>query len=134
LPQSDFVTLHCPLTPETKHVVSETFLRRMKPTALLINTGRGALVDEEALARALSRGTIAGACLDVLEHEPPAPSHPLLDPNAPWADRLVSTPHLAWATVEARKRLIASVADNLGAFVRGEVTNRVEIRRDRLRL
>jgi glycerate dehydrogenase len=126
LGESDFVTLHCPLTPATKGLVSSAFLGKMKRGAVLINTGRGALVDEAALARALEHGTLGGAALDVLEREPPAAGHPLLDPNAPWAKRIVVTPHLGWATVDARQRLITAVTENLGAFVRGEQKNRVE--------
>jgi glycerate dehydrogenase len=127
LEKSDFVTLHCPLTPATRSLVSSAFLGKMKRGAVLINTGRGALVDEAALVRALERGTLGGAALDVLECEPPPADHPLLDPRAPWAKRVIVTPHLGWATVEARRRLITAVAENLGAFVRGEQKNRVEL-------
>jgi glycerate dehydrogenase len=126
LPAADFVTLHCPLTPATHHLVGDDFLRSMKRTAVLVNTGRGALVDEGALARALTAGTIGGAALDVVEREPPAPGHPLLDPAAPFARRIVVTPHIGWATVEARARLVATVVENLAAFTRGERSNRVE--------
>jgi glycerate dehydrogenase len=126
LAASDIVTLHCPLTRATHRLVSSAFLRKMKRGALLINTGRGALVDETALAHALAEGALGGAALDVLESEPPAAGHPLLDPKAPWAKRIVITPHLGWATVEARQRLVAAVVENLGAFVRGEQKNRVE--------
>ncbi|HEX4337023.1 MAG TPA: D-2-hydroxyacid dehydrogenase [Polyangiaceae bacterium] len=127
LGQSDFVTLHCPLTPATHHLVNDAFLGAMKRTAVLVNTGRGALVDEGALARALDAGTIHGAALDVVEREPPLAGHPLLDPAAPFARRIVVTPHIGWATVEARARLVATVIDNLAAFTRSERVNRVEL-------
>lgn len=126
LPVSDFVTLHCPLTPATHHLVNADFLGAMKRTAVLVNTSRGGLVDEAALVQALADGQIHGAALDVLEREPPAPAHPLLDPNATFAHRLVVTPHIGWATKEARARLIATAVENLAAYLRGEHTNRVE--------
>jgi glycerate dehydrogenase len=126
LDESDFVTLHCPLTPDTRHLVNDEFFGAMKRSAVLVNTSRGALVDEAALVRALTQGTIGGAALDVLEREPPQRGHPLLDPHAPFAQRLVVTPHLGWATEEARARLVATVIENLDAFTRGERKNRVE--------
>jgi glycerate dehydrogenase len=126
LAESDFVTLHCPLTPATRHLVGDDFLRSMKRTAVLVNTSRGALVDEAALARALTTGTIRAAALDVVEREPPDAGNPLLDPRAPFADRIVVTPHLGWATVEARARLVAGSIENLVAYARGERLNRVE--------
>ncbi|HEX4475479.1 MAG TPA: D-2-hydroxyacid dehydrogenase [Polyangiaceae bacterium] len=126
LAQGDVVTLHCPLTPSTRHIVNRDSLARMKPGAVLINTGRGALIDEAALLAALEEGRLGGVGLDVLEREPPAAGHPLLDANQPWSTRLVVTPHLGWATVEARERLITEVTANLAAFVRGESRNRVE--------
>ncbi|HMJ14965.1 MAG TPA: NAD(P)-dependent oxidoreductase, partial [Polyangiaceae bacterium] len=126
LPRSDFVSLHCPLTEATRHVVGAEFLRRLKPGAVLINTGRGALIDDSALISALAEGTLAGAGLDVLAEEPPKPDHPLLDPGAPWAERLVVTPHIGWATHEARMRLIGVAVENLAAFLRGERKNRVD--------
>lgn len=122
----DVVTLHCPLTPATRHLVNPGTLARMKPGAVLINTGRGALIDEAALLAALEEGRLGGVGLDVLEREPPAGGHPLLDATRPWSTRLVVTPHLGWATVEARGRLIAEVIANLAAFARGESRNRVE--------
>ena len=126
LRQSDFVTLHCPLTPATRHLVGDAFLRGMKPSAVLINTSRGALVDEPALVRALQAGTIRAAALDVVAREPPDADNPLLDPRAPFANRIVVTPHIGWATVEARARLVAIAVENLAAFQRGERLNRVE--------
>ena len=120
LAAADFVTLHCPLTEHTAQLVSTDFFARMKPGAILINTGRGGLVDESALMEALARGRLGGAALDVLGTEPPAADHPLLDPSAPWARRLIVTPHLGWASVEARSRLIRIACENLGAFLGGE--------------
>jgi glycerate dehydrogenase len=124
---SDFVTLHCPLTPATSRLVGDEFLGAMKRGSVLVNAGRGGLVDEGALLRALESGSLGGLALDVLEREPPLPNHPLLDPSAPWANKVVVTPHVGWATVEARERLICDVVDNLAAFVRGEARNRVEM-------
>lgn len=126
LPQADAVSLHCPLTAATTRMVDGRFLGRMRPGALLINTGRGGLVDETALLAALASGHLGGAALDVLTREPPPADHPLLRPDAPWADRLWVTPHLAWLTVEARARLVAEVAENLRAFLAGVRRNRVE--------
>jgi glycerate dehydrogenase len=126
LPESDFVSLHCPLTASTERMVDAAFLAPMKPGAVLINTGRGALVDEDALVHALSTGTLGGAALDVLTVEPPRPDHPLLDSKAPFASRLLVTPHIGWATVEARLRLIDEVTENLAAFLQGEARNRVD--------
>ena len=126
LPESDVVTLHCPLTLRTRHLVGPDFLHKVKKGAVLINTGRGALIDERALLSTLSSGKLGGVALDVLDREPPPADHPLLDPRAPWAPRLIVTPHIGWATLEARERLIATAAANLGAFVRGEELNRVE--------
>jgi glycerate dehydrogenase len=126
LAAADVVTLHCPLTPATRGLVGRDFLRALKPGGIVVNTGRGALVDEGALLEALASGSLGGALLDVLEREPPPPNHPLLYPNASWAHRVVVTPHIGWATVEARERLVSTVIENLAAFVRGESRNRVE--------
>jgi glycerate dehydrogenase len=125
LSQADVVSLHCPLTESTRGLVDGTFLSALKPGAVLINTGRGGLVDEPALAAALASGRLGGAGLDVLTQEPPPADHPLLDPRAPWAARLVVTPHIAWGTVEARRRLAGEVAENYAAFLRGERRNRI---------
>ncbi len=122
---ADIVTLHCPLTPATKGLVGATFLAALKPGAIVINTGRGPLVDEDALADALASGRLGGAGLDVLAQEPPASGHRLLDGRAPGAGRLVVTPHIGWGTVEARQRLTAQVAANLAAFGAGQPINRV---------
>lgn len=118
--ESDIVTLHCPLTEETRHIVDEKRLRLMKPTSILINTGRGPLVDEKALAEALSKGWIAAAGVDVLCHEPPKADNPLLT-----APNIRITPHISWATVEARKRLLDISVENLRAFLAGNPQNRV---------
>jgi len=115
---SDVVSLHCPLTPETEGLVNAARLALMKPTAFLLNTARGGLVDEAALAAALDAGRIAGAGLDVLSVEPPPATNPLLA-----ARNCVITPHIAWATRTARERLIAITADNLRAFAAGSPRN-----------
>jgi glycerate dehydrogenase len=110
--RSDAVTLHCPLTPETKHIVNEKRLKLMKPTAYLINTSRGPLVDEQALADALNAGRLAGAGLDVLQTEPADPANPLLK-----AKNCYMTPHVSWATGAARVRLMETATENLRAFL-----------------
>lgn len=125
LPQADVVSLHCPLTPATNALVDGAFLRCLKRGALLINTGRGPLLDEAAVMQALASGHLGGLGIDVLGKEPPAPGHPLLDPSPSWSSRVVVTPHIAWGTVEARGRLIAEVAANLAAFSAGQARNRV---------
>ncbi len=118
--ESDFISLHCPLTPDTENLVNATRIELMKPSAYLLNTGRGQLVDEQALADALNRGRIAGAGLDVLSSEPPSPDNPLLS-----AKNCFITPHIAWATKAARERLMRMSAENLQAFVAGATVNRV---------
>jgi len=114
----DFLSLNCPLTSKTEKVVNAERLRKMKNSAVVINTGRGPLVDEQALADALKNGTIAGAGLDVLSTEPPAGDNPLLS-----AKNCVITPHIAWASREARARLIAIAADNLSSYLSGNPKN-----------
>jgi glycerate dehydrogenase len=116
--EADVVSLHCPLTPESHHLVNAARLSRMRPHALLINTSRGALVDNDALAAALHARRIGGAALDVLDVEPPPASHPLLG-----APHCTITPHIAWYAIEARRRLLAIAADNLAAFLRGTPVN-----------
>jgi len=116
--ESDFLSLHCPLTPETQGLVNARTLGLMKPTALLINTGRGPLVVEADLAAALREGKLAGAAVDVLSKEPPPADNPLLS-----APHCVVTPHNAWAAVEARQRLMQGAADNLRAFLAGKPVN-----------
>jgi len=126
LPRADVVSLHCPLTPQTDKLVNSTFLSSMKPGAILLNTGRGGLVDEAALVEALEQGHLGGVGLDVLSQEPPQADMPLLSPQAPWADRVLVTPHIAWGSVEARRRLREEVSKNLAAFFAGEKRNRVD--------
>lgn len=120
--ECDVISLHCPLTEDNRHLINADTLALMKPTAYLINTGRGPLVDESALLDALRAGRIAGAGLDVLSVEPPAPGHPLLDPAL---TNLIVTPHTAWASREARRRLFDRVVANLSAFLAGEPLVRV---------
>lgn len=120
LTTADFVSLSCPLTPETEALINADRLALMKKSAYLINTGRGLLIDEEALAAALSNGAIAGAGLDVLSQEPPPADNPLLH-----APNCFVTPHLAWATRAARQRLIDTLAANLRAFLAGAPQNQV---------
>lgn len=116
--QSDVISLHCPLTPETKHLVNAERLAWMKPTAFLLNTSRGPLIDENALAKALNDGRIAGAGLDVLAIEPPAADNPLLR-----AKNCFVTPHIAWATRAARSRLMDAAVENVRAFLVGKPKN-----------
>ena len=115
---SDVISLHCPLTEETRELINTTRLGQMKSSAFLLNTGRGPLINEQDLADALQKGTIAGAGLDVLSTEPPAADNPLLA-----APNCIITPHIAWASFEARKRLLQMVADNIAAFINGSPTN-----------
>lgn len=123
---ADVISLHCPLTPATANLVDRKFLSLMKKTAYLVNTSRGGLIHEADLVGALSRGQLAGVGLDVLAREPPPAEHPLTDPKAPYAGRVIVTPHLGWGTVEARARVREQVAENLAAFVKGERVNRVD--------
>ena len=116
--QSDVISLHCPLTPETQKLVNAQRLGWMKPTAFLLNTARGALVDEPALAEALNAGRLAGAGLDVLSAEPPKADNPLLT-----AKNCLITPHLAWATKAARARLLRVTIENIRAFLAGKPQN-----------
>ncbi len=117
---SDVVSLHCPLFQETKGMIHKGLLERMKPTAFFINTSRGQLVVEQDLADALNQGVIAGAGLDVLAIEPPKEDNPLL-----YAKNTIITPHIGWATIEARQALIHQVAANYQAFLNGNPTNAV---------
>lgn len=116
--QSDIVTLHCPLTPETHHLINAQRLALMKPSAFLINTSRGGLVDENTLAQALQRGQIAGAGLDVLNVEPPKLDNPLFK-----LQNCFITPHIAWATQTARQKLLEIAVANLQAFLQGTLQN-----------
>ncbi len=119
--ESDFISLHCPLTNDTEGIINSVNLKLMKSDALLINTGRGQLVDEQALADALNNEEIGGAGLDVLSSEPPQSNNPLLS-----AKNCFITPHIAWASKAARQRLIDQCFDNLKAFIGGQRLNRVE--------
>lgn len=115
---SDVVSLHCPLVPATQHLVNAERLALMKPTAILINTARGPIVDEQALADALNNGTLYAAGIDVLCEEPPRTESPLLT-----ARNCFVTPHIAWATLEARTRLLDICEANLRAFIEGHPQN-----------
>ncbi|MBP5672958.1 MAG: D-2-hydroxyacid dehydrogenase [Victivallales bacterium] len=118
LKESDFVTLHCPLTAQTEQLINAERLALMKKTAILINTSRGQVVDEAALADALNNGQIAGAAADTLSTEPPKADNPLLT-----AKNCFITPHLAWATAEAKSRLVDVIVNNIKAFAEGDPIN-----------
>lgn len=115
---SDVLSLHCPLTPDTHHLVNKSRLRLMKPSAIIINTGRGPLIDEQALADALNKKQIYAAGVDVLTEEPPRNGSPLIN-----ARNCFITPHIAWASAAARKRLMQIALDNVKAFVAGKPVN-----------
>ena len=120
LSTSDVLSLHCPLTDSTRHLINRETLQQMKPTAILINTGRGPLVDDQAIADALAEGRLAAFCADVLTEEPPKADNPLLkQPNA------YMTPHIAWASIEARERLIEVATNNVRSFLNGQPQNMV---------
>lgn len=120
LKRSDVVTLHCPLTKTNYHLVDKTSLSMMKPSAILLNTGRGPLVDESAVAEALHANRLQAYCADVMAQEPPAADHPL------WQEsHAFITPHVAWATLEARQRLMDICVANIRAFIEGHPINRV---------
>lgn len=121
LPLADVISLHCPLTEATHHLVDGAFLNRCKSTAILVNTGRGPLIDDVALTFALDNGLLAHACCDVLTAEPPPADHPLIG-----HPRVTITPHIGWATTEARQRLVRGATGNLEAFQQGRELNRVE--------
>lgn len=121
LASADVVSLHCPLTPSTRHLINAASIAKMKPSAILINTGRGPLVDEQAVADALNGGRLAAFGADVLSQEPPRGDNPLLS-----ARNCFLTPHIAWATLEARMRLMSTATENVRQFIAGEpVANRV---------
>lgn len=114
----DVISLHCPLTPDTRHLINSQTLKKMKPSAILINTGRGPLIDDQAVADALAEGRLAAFCADVLTEEPPKATNPLLaQPNA------FTTPHIAWASTEARIRLLHIAIDNVRSFFSGHPQN-----------
>lgn len=121
LASADVVSLHCPLTPSTRHLINAASIAKMKPSAILINTGRGPLVNEQAVANALNGGRLAAFGADVLSQEPPRGDNPLLS-----ARNCFLTPHIAWATLEARTRLMSTATENVRQFIAGEpVANRV---------
>ncbi len=121
LASADVVSLHCPLTPSTRHLINAASIAKMKPSAILINTGRGPLVDEQAVADALNSGRLAAFGADVLSQEPPRGDNPLLS-----ARNCFLTPHIAWATLEARTRLMSTATENVRQFIAGEpVANHV---------
>ena len=122
LTQVDVVSLHCPLTDETRHLIGARELQLMKPSAILINTARGGVVDENALLDALNNRHIAAAALDVLAEEPPRADHPLLRNQR---SDLIITPHIAWASRQARQKLIEGIAANIHGWLNGHMTNRV---------
>ena len=120
LGESDYLSLHCALNEETKHIINEAALRMMKPTAYVVNTARGALIDEAALIRALREGRIAGAGLDVQDVEPPAADNPLYE-----MENVVLTPHIGWKGLETRRRLVDVVRENIASFGDGTPINRI---------
>lgn len=120
LAQADVVSLHCPLTEQTHHLIGENELQMMKPQAVLINCGRGGLVDEFALIAALKYGTLGGAGFDVLNEEPPVNGNPLLKTRLP---HLIVTPHIAWGSIEAQNKLFDILNDNIRAFMAGQAQN-----------
>ncbi|HEY0897787.1 MAG TPA: D-2-hydroxyacid dehydrogenase [Sphingobacteriaceae bacterium] len=118
LKESDVISLHCPLTPETTGLINKQALQQMKPTAFLLNTSRGPVINEADLAAALNEGILAGAGLDVLSVEPPSADNPLLK-----AKNCLITPHIAWATKEARRRMMDLVVKNLATYIAGNPVN-----------
>jgi glycerate dehydrogenase len=118
LTQSDFVSIHCPLTADTRHLINKDRLKLMKPTSYIINTSRGPIIKETDLIAALQQGEIAGAALDVQDPEPPELNNPLFD-----MDNVILTPHIGWRRLESRQRLIKLMADNIGAFIAGKPVN-----------
>jgi glycerate dehydrogenase len=124
LRQADIVSLHCPLTADTRNLINRQSLSVMRPSAFLVNTARGALVDEAALIEALRKKRIAAAAVDVVSKEPPPANHPIIL-AAKELDNLIVTPHTAWSAREARVRLLEEVAENIAAFQQGQDRNRV---------
>ena len=116
LPQVDVLSLHCPLNEQTQHLIGAAELALLKPSAFLLNTARGGLVDEQALANALRRGQLGGAAFDVLSTEPPRADNPLLAGDIP---RLIITPHCAWGSREARQRMVLQLVENAGGYFAG---------------
>ena len=120
LSSADVLSLHCPLTDTTRHLINADTLRQMKPTAILINTGRGPLIDDQAVADALQEGRLGAFCADVLTTEPPSSNNPLLSQSNAFI-----TPHIAWASTEARTRLLQIAIANVRAFANGKPQNAV---------
>ncbi len=120
LRESDAITIHCPLTPDTERMINKETLALVKPSAILINTARGQIIDEQALADALNGNQLCAAALDVLSVEPPKADNPLLT-----AKNCVITPHIAWASKDARNRLIQIAAENIKSFLQGNIQNNV---------
>ena len=118
LEHSDYITLHCPLNEQTKHMINKDTIAKMKSSAVIINTGRGALINEADLCDALAAKRIAGAGLDVQEVEPPAEDSPLYT-----LDNVIITPHMGWKGLETRQRLVGIIRDNVQAFFKGEPIN-----------
>ena len=118
LANSDYITLHCPLNDQTKHMINKETIAKMKPSAVIINTGRGPLINEADLCEALAAKRIAGAGLDVQEVEPPAEDSPLYT-----LDNVIITPHMGWKGLETRQRLVGIIRDNVQAFLKGEPIN-----------
>ncbi len=124
LNQSDIISIHAPLNSATEYLIDEDALKKMKKTAVLLNLGRGNIIREEALLKALETGEIAGAGLDVISAEPMLPDNPLL--RIKDSTKLIITPHIAWATVEARRRCLYEVYENIVSYLRGEERNRIK--------
>lgn len=122
LPLCDFVTLHCPMTPETDKLINAEFISKMKDGAFIVNTSRGGEVDEQALADALNNGKLAGAGVDVLSTEPPKADNPLLS-----AKNIFITPHIAWASFETRERLMGILEENISSYIAGTPVNIVNM-------
>lgn len=118
LKNSDFISIHCPLMPSTKHLINKETLKLVKPSAYIVNTSRGPIINETDLVEALKAGKLAGAALDVQETEPPALDNPLF-----FMDNVIMTPHIGWRRIESRQRLVNLTADNITAFIQGKPIN-----------
>lgn len=121
LVQSDYLTVHCPLTPDTKYLINKDTLKLMKPTSFIINTARGQIINEHDLIEALRGGIIAGAALDVQEQETPELDNPLFEMT-----NVILTPHIGWKCLESRQRLLGIIADNINAFIQEKLINVVQ--------
>ena len=123
LSECDIITVHAPLNEKTHHLIGEKELKMMKKTAVIVNVGRGSIIDEAALAEAIDNDVIAGAALDVYGEEPPKAASPIM--NIKNQEKIVYTPHIAWGSVQARERCISMTAENIEAFIKGESRNDV---------